>query len=557
MSPRRKEDIKIDPSTWELPYNAMFGSPVYIHSHWYTFYNQINRQNVLGNIEEELLKLSNNTFQLLSKNIALLQKVHDEYNAAGIDLSLMQLNDSFLDVAQVKRETLVRNVLSSKVHKDKLKYEAKLSKLLDKWLQSTTSNIGNYLEQELYNWIIKEFNQFTWTQFNDLLELKDWLKSDIITKKKDAIVTEVVKKFINTISYKKMGVFSELELRSSNERFQHLCDWVNDLSSNTVWTPKNLPAKLTTIKKLINDVDANYNTIFGKGVSGIIGGIIGHAYEIRLAQALKEFSDKNFQGQNINGNIIISDPDIVEQAMQAAGKNITTDVDLGIMLNNLPKFSYGISAKTSIGGLTITAGVEGIGIDNISTDSWKFLFYVLLNHYALEKYSEPGDSSFITNNTILGADFEQNVILSIFMVQAVGQILGKCFVEKDLGDPQTLASLIQEPGGHLSLPIILSFPNKNIYTLDLLNNAVDEFQKGAQGTFNQKYLSSIDLPAMWAEKSKILRRIRKNKERPEGEYYTTLYDEMQGAYTIVPETCNPFTGNWFTFTYNYNKDWIQ
>jgi hypothetical protein len=136
-----------------------------------------------------------------------------------------------------------------------------------------------------------------------------------------------------------------------------------------VWTPKNLPAKLTTIKKLINDVDTNYNTIFGKGVSGIIGGIIGHAYEIRLAQALKEFSDKNFQGQNINGNIIISDPDIVEQAMQAAGKNITTDVDLGIMLNNLPKFSYGISAKTSIGGLTITAGVEGIGIDNISTDS--------------------------------------------------------------------------------------------------------------------------------------------------------------------------------------------
>jgi hypothetical protein len=68
----------------------------------------------------------------LSKNIALLQKVHDEYNAAGIDLSLMQLNDSFLDVAQVKRETLVRNVLSSKIHRDKLKYEAKLSKLLDK-----------------------------------------------------------------------------------------------------------------------------------------------------------------------------------------------------------------------------------------------------------------------------------------------------------------------------------------------------------------------------------------------------------------------------------------
>lgn len=87
---------------------------------------------MLGNIEEELLKLSNNTFQLLTKNIALLQKVHDEYNAAGIDLSLMQLNDSFLDVAQVKRETLVRNVLSSKVHRDKLKYEAKLNRLLDR-----------------------------------------------------------------------------------------------------------------------------------------------------------------------------------------------------------------------------------------------------------------------------------------------------------------------------------------------------------------------------------------------------------------------------------------
>jgi hypothetical protein len=40
--------------------------------------------------------------------------------------------------------------------------------------------------------------------------------------------------------------------------------------------------------------------------------------------------------------------DIVPQAIQ---NHITTDVDLNIVLDAFPQYSYGISAKTSIGGM--------------------------------------------------------------------------------------------------------------------------------------------------------------------------------------------------------------
>jgi hypothetical protein len=75
---------------------------------------------------------------------------------------------------------------------------------------------------------------------------------------------------------------------------------------------------------------------------------------------------------------------------------------------------------------------------------------------------------------------------AIFIVQAAGELLGNCFIETTKGKGKTLSELV-EKHGNISLPILLMFPNKTIYTVDLLRAIFEEFSKQAEGVFNEKF----------------------------------------------------------------------
>ena len=58
--------------------------------------------------------------------------------------------------------------------------------------------------------------------------------------------------------------------------------------------------------------------------------------------------------------------------------------------------------------------------------------------------------------------------------------------ETTKGKGETLLELVKKHG-HISLPILLMFPNKTIYTVELLRSIFDEFSKQAEGVFNEKF----------------------------------------------------------------------
>ena len=102
-----------------------------------------------------------------------------------------------------------------------------------------------------------------------------------------------------------------------------------------------------------------------------------------------------------------------------------------------------------------------------------------------------------------GFGFVDSIVKAVYMYEAVVKILGKCFVETDLSNQQSLLELIDINGGKpISLPIILSFPGagkngqQNIYTKDLIERLVEILKQKADAAFNEKYLSSIDFKEM-------------------------------------------------------------
>ena len=121
---------------WTLPDQAVFGSPIYIHSHWYSFYNQVGKKMMSNSISSALTDWHNDTIKTLNSNISILENVHNQYANAGIQMELVDLSDSFRDVAEIKAETLIRNTISNKIHKAREYYTQKLFQVIDNWLSS-------------------------------------------------------------------------------------------------------------------------------------------------------------------------------------------------------------------------------------------------------------------------------------------------------------------------------------------------------------------------------------------------------------------------------------
>jgi hypothetical protein len=112
---------------YRLPDSAIFKSPIYIHSHAYTFYNQISLRTASQNAAVSQVKeLQTGVTQILRDNIKKLQEVHDAYSNAGIDLSLMDLHNSFLELKELKPETLTQNTISGVVSSYRRKLEEKI-----------------------------------------------------------------------------------------------------------------------------------------------------------------------------------------------------------------------------------------------------------------------------------------------------------------------------------------------------------------------------------------------------------------------------------------------
>lgn len=554
---------------WTLPDQAVFESPIYIHSHWYSFYNQAGKKMMSNNISSALTDWHNDTIKTLNSNISILENVHDQYANTGIQMELVDLSNSFRDVAEIKAETLVRNTTRHRINKEREKYTQKLFKVIDNWLNSPNV-LNDKVVEGIATIIFNDLASINVTNANTIKKLKTRLKSwyTLSEGNREKILKYLVKYFVNEKTWKQLGFFTEIEKRSEKDRRKNLYTWVNNLTSDTVWTPKNAASKIHTIKELFDDLE-KYGSIFDPGARGIVGGVIGHGFEVRLAQELKKYSDANLTSK-INGDTIIINedgPDIVSQAMQDAEVGITTDVDLGITLKGLENFSYGFSAKTSIYGLTVGADTEHLNIPAEDTKTWRFLFYLLLNYHALRIYSKPDPEAMgsAASSLLDGFGFVDSIVKAVYMYEAVVKILGKCFVETDLSNQQSLLELMNiNKGKPISLPIILSFPGagkggqQNIYTKDLIDRLVEILKQKADAAFNEKYLASIDLKEMWEQKAKIIAQLEKDSKIAEGDYYTQIYSRLDNQYmiTLSDEEKNPFQGKWFVFNTTYNANWL-
>lgn len=554
---------------WTLPDQAVFESPIYIHSHWYSFYNQVGKKMMSHNISSALTDWHNDTIQTLNSNISILEEVHNQYANAGIQMELIDLSDSFRDVAERKAETLIRNTTRNKIHKARELYTQKLFKVIDDWLNSPNV-LNDKVVEDIATIIFNDLSSINVTKTDTIKKLKTRLKSwyTLSEGNREKILKYLVKYFVNEKTWMQLGLFSEIDKLSEKDRRKNIYTWLNNLSSDTVWTPKNAASKIHTIKALSDELET-HGSIFDPGARGIVGAMIGHAFEIRLAQELKKYSDTNLAGKVEGDKIIISEdgPDIVSQAMQAAEVGITTDVDLGITLKGLENFSYGFSAKTSIYGLTVGADTEHLNIPATDEKTWRFLFYLLLNYHALRKESKPNPAAMgsAALSATDGFGFVDSIIKAVYMYEAVVKILGKCFVETDLSNQQNLLELMNINGGKpISLPIILSFPGagangqQNIYTKDLIEQLVEILKQKADAAFNEKYLASIDLKEMWEQKAKIIAQLQNDSKIAEGDYYPEIYSKLDNKYmvTLSNEEKNPFQGKWFVFNTTYNANWL-
>lgn len=100
----------------------------------------------------------------------------------------------------------------------------------------------------------------------------------------------------------------------------------------------------------------------------LVGSLIGHMFELDLVQELRKHGkDKLHITEIPDGFEAGPKADIVPQVMQGATQNITSDVDLGIILSEAGKLTYGISAKTSIGGMEFKSSTSVFGDVDDST----------------------------------------------------------------------------------------------------------------------------------------------------------------------------------------------
>ena len=103
---------------YRLPDQALFGSPVYIHSHSYTFYTQLAYHSASQNKAiQQTRAVQDGVVQMLRKNIGELDAAHEDFKRAGIDLDLIEFNNSFLKLKQIKAESLRQNTISHAIGK--------------------------------------------------------------------------------------------------------------------------------------------------------------------------------------------------------------------------------------------------------------------------------------------------------------------------------------------------------------------------------------------------------------------------------------------------------
>lgn len=99
---------------WYLPEQAMFGTPVYIHSHEYSFYKNLAHASTLDQIKANLDTVIIQVGKTINHNIQILETVHTEFKLSGFG-DLLDFSNSFQDLKNVKADTLVRNTISGVV----------------------------------------------------------------------------------------------------------------------------------------------------------------------------------------------------------------------------------------------------------------------------------------------------------------------------------------------------------------------------------------------------------------------------------------------------------
>lgn len=550
---------------YRLPDQALFGSPVYIHSHSYTFYTQLAYHSASQNKAiQQTRAVQDGVVQILRQNIGKLDSAHEDFKRAGIDLDLIEFNNSFLELKQIKAESLRQNTISHVISKYRKLMQAKLIETLDKWLDGEAidglaDEIAQFLVEELGTQMEKtDFTETTDGKTISTKRLRSYLKSLTTrmkhgSKDKQYIIEKVVKKFFNKTTLMNIGVISELEKIPSQQRAQDITAYKQNLVSifsDPIWTTDNIQEKITTIEKAYNSsVAQSDGNIFIKGMPHLVGSLIGHMFELDLVQELRKHGkDKLHIAETSDGFETGPKADIVPQVMQGATQNITSDVDLGIILSEAGKLTYGISAKTSIGGMEFKSSTSAFG--DVDDSTWKFIFYILINYYALRNYDASGIS---IRSSMFGTNIVDSIMQAIFIVEAAGKLLGNVFIETGKNGRKTLAQIIEERET-VSMPMLLAFPNKTIYTVTLLENIFNEFNKQAQGVFNTKFpIDAKKLESNWVIKQTLLKLYADDPDPNEGYFYDQLY-KASGGWLINPE--NPLEGNWFTFAYTYNEQWL-
>lgn len=558
-------------ASYKLPDSILYGSPVYIHSHAYTFYHQLSLQTAAQTqAMKDLTGVQQGVTKVLRDNIKILRQVHDAYAGAGIDLSLMDLNNSFLEFKKLKKETLTKYTVQHKTHYYRQLMGENIDKVLDKWVggpftdelsdeiaTAIANSIGESITQASNNYVVKN-NSGGWTSTAELRKLlRNWntwsSKPGKHKNSKEYIIKKATEKFLKAKTLDSLNLFSVLEKMSVTQRKADIDKYQNDLIqffNDPVWTTSNAQAKIATIQNIYNSAignDPTGKTLFTKGVPQKIGGLLGHLFEWNLVAEIDKHRQEilNYT-TNVNG-VTIQRPDIVSQALQTAG--ITTDLDIGILLQSVPNYSYGITAKTSVGGMKFKTSWDAF--NGMSDQAWKLLFYILLNYHALSRFEATDKNLSLTFD---GGNLIESLAQAIYIVQAAGELLGQCFIETDT-TKNTLLNLTTQHQP-LSLPIILTFPNKSIYTVDLLETVFDNFVEQGTAAFNQKYLNSISLESIWNVKQNLLSSLA-GTDLDNGKLYQTFYDSLKSGYLVEYPGKPGKNNNWFNFSMVYNSNWLE
>ena len=218
-----------DNIVYRLPDSVIYESPVYIHSHAYTFYNQLSLQSARETkAMQQLHDIQNGVVKILRDNINTLIKAQQVYESKGFNIDLINLNASFKELVQIKAESLMKNTISHQVAKYRRKVEEKLLSLIEKWLDGNLEGISDeivriiqdFIGEEIYNnkYVDKINGEATGTK-----ELKKYLKTIktwMIKQNKgpEYIAKRITAKFINHVTLERLGLLSELDKMAGLQR---------------------------------------------------------------------------------------------------------------------------------------------------------------------------------------------------------------------------------------------------------------------------------------------------------------------------------------------------